>query len=110
MSALRTGATGVARIDEDHGYACQTSLVFDATSQVRKRPVAEATTKALSNRLLNAVADEGQILQRDADAKCLGFLDQTLTDRVVDVFLGARLPAAHRFQSSFGILRPLPLI
>lgn len=100
----------VARVNGDNWHTCHLGLVLHEAFQLKESPIAETAAKAFRNRWLDAVADEGQILQCYPNAECLCFRHNALTDPMVLCGLKATLLAAHPFQFPLGVLSSLPLV
>ncbi len=100
----------VARIDKDNGNALPFGLVGHELPQLKETPVAEPSSQSLASRCLAAVANAREVFKGNADAECLCFGDDLLTDPMVLVSLKVRLPLRHLPQATTGRASATPLV
>lgn len=106
-TTCRTRPAGIAWVNRDNSHSGEFCLVLNFLAQIVKRPVAMPCPLLSTNRY--PVADATQVFKGDTASSVFRLLHDTLTDRVVGVFLKARLFAAELLKFTAGAVRALAL-
>lgn len=100
-----TRLTCVAWVNQHHPNPAHRSFVADVLAKLMERPIAVFSACGFPNPLLCALANMGQILNRQRAASAFGFLHKLLGNPMIFIRLKAALLAAESFQAPFGAFR-----
>jgi len=104
MPTSRAALAGVFRVYQDDRNPSKSRLVFDKLPQLGKTPIAVPRSFVFASNPCPR-ADMRQIFQRNPSVRAFGSLNESLADRVVDVFLETTLTARQLLQVASGRLR-----
>ncbi len=103
VTAGRTGARRIMRINKDHGNTCSFRLIDYFHLKIVKCPAIQRRSLPTLNRY--PVTYPTQILKCDGAICALRGLYELLGYAVINIFAETRLPTCHVFQAAFGGLR-----
>jgi len=103
MPTSRAALAGVFRVYQDDRNTGQPRLVVDELPQLGKTPIAVPRSFVFASNPCPR-ADMRQIFQRNSSVRAFGSLNESLADRVVNVFLETALATCQLFQVAFGRL------
>lgn len=101
MSTFKAPLAGICRVYVDYRDACPVCFVCDVLAKLCKSPI------AVSGSILSALnpcplANVRQIFQRNGPLRAFGFLNESLANLMIDVFLETALPPRQFLQFAFG--------
>ncbi|HJZ48852.1 MAG TPA: hypothetical protein VKE41_16855, partial [Roseiflexaceae bacterium] len=97
MPTGATGATGIARIDQDHAHARSLCLVAEEQSQLVEGPTRALPSLRPSNRC--SLPNPFQVFERECLTVVFSLTHKSLADFVVDLALKMRLFARELTQA-----------
>src|SRR5690606_6377178 len=101
MSTARALLAGVFRVRQDDRNTGQPRLVVDELPQLGETPIA-VPRSLFGPSSPGPRANPRQVFQGNRAVRALSFRNETLADRVVDVFLKAALATRQLPQVAFG--------
>src|SRR5262249_44997759 len=97
MSTLATGPAGIPGVYQEEGNTCPSRLIGDVGTELKEGPRVPLVTVCASNRC--PLSNPRQVFEGECLARDDGFLDQSLADAVVGVFLEPSFLASHPAQA-----------
>lgn len=99
VTASRTGATGVPRVNQEYRHASPLGFVGHERTKLEERPTVQGCPLRATNR--DPLADATQIFQGNRSICVFRFGNQFFTDAVVGVFGKTAFAARKPFQLAF---------